>query len=295
MKPIIVYSCGDSNSLSTWSNVPYLFVKALERKQIKILRVNIQPHRTINRCFNTFSYYLFRKILKKNACPEYARTILHDFLIKKKLKKISNKYNDSALNLFLSYKFINPYSKSPNILWCDWTDRVVIERMGREPKWYEKASLKREDKVIHDADVVYTMFPVCKTHMEELYGREFRYLDRNVVNTVYDKDYNIDEVIAKRCISNDILFIGNHRYKGAAIELIEAYKTLKLHNPAIRLHIIGMTESELPDTTGDENITCYGYLHKDKTDERDLYYNLLLSAKLFVNPATQWGGVQQHD
>lgn len=98
-------------------------------------------------------------------------------------------------------------------MWCDWTDRVVIERRGRKPKWYEKASLKREDKVIHDADVVYTMFPVCNTHIEELYGREFRHLDRNVVNTVYDKDYNIDEVIAKRSVSNDILFIGNHRYK----------------------------------------------------------------------------------
>ena len=65
---------------------------------------------------------------------------------------------------------------------------------------------------------------------------------------------------------------------------------MKLHNPAIRLHIIGITESELPDTTGDKNRTRHGYLHKDKTDERDLYYNQLLSAKLSVKPATQWGG-----
>jgi glycosyltransferase involved in cell wall biosynthesis len=51
-----------------------------------------------------------------------------------------------------------------------------------------------------------------------------------------------------------------------------------------------MTFSELPEALGDNDIFCYGYLHKEVANECDLYYKLLLSAKIFVNPASQWGG-----
>lgn len=290
MKEITVYSCGDSTQLSTWSNVPYLFCKTLEDHGITINRVNIAANKKIFQIFNWFFFLLYRRILKKNASPDFYHTYIHRFLIYRRLKSATKKFPKSQLNLFLSYAFTNPYSKKPNVLWCDWTYRVVLERRGREPQWYEKGSLGHEDKTIRDADVVYTMFPVCKEHMEQLYGREFRYLNRNVINTVYDKNYNIDTIIGRRYISNNILFIGNHRYKGAAEELISACDRLRKLYPGLNLHIIGMTSDELHLTSDVSWIKCYGYLHKDKPKEKDLYYDLLLNAKVFVNPAAQWGG-----
>ena len=138
------------------------------------------------------------------------------------------------------------------------------------------------------ADKVYTMFPKCKEHMEELYGREIIYLNRNVVNTVYDGTFDIEKNIKARYTSNKILFIGNTRYIGAAKELVNAYNFLKKENNKLELHIIGMTKEQM--NVDDNNIHCYGYLRKNIREERDLYYSLLHSCKVLVNPAQQWGG-----
>lgn len=287
-KEITVYTCGDSNDISTWSNVPYLFTKTLEGKGYKLNRIDISPNRTINKLFNTVSYTLFKRILKRKACPEFHRTWLHRFIVYRKIKRTTRLYPNVQFNLFLSYAFYNQYSNQPNVLWCDWTDRVVIERLGRTPRFYEKASLRHEDNVMQKADKVYTMFPKCKEHMEELYGREIIYLNRNVINTVYDGSFDIEKNIETRYASNSILFIGNTRYIGAAKELVNAYNILKEKNQNIELHIIGMTKEQM--SVDDKKIHCYGYLRKNIKEERNLYYSLLHNCKVFVNPAQQWGG-----
>lgn len=290
LRSIIIYSFGDSRRLSTWSNVPFLFCKALERRGVTLHRVNIEANQTVRRVYDSFFYRLFRKVFRSNASPEFERSPFHRWMVNRRLRKATRMYPNAELNLFLSYFTANKYSDKPSVLWCDWTDRVCIERMGREPKTYEKWALAQEDKAVKGADVVYTMFPKCKEHMEGLYGREFRYLSRNVVNTVYEKPYKIDELILNRFHSDAILFIGNHRYAGAARELINSFGDLKKRRPNISLHIIGMTKKELAINAVESDIHCYGYLNKDVDEERDLYYDLLLRAKLFVNPASQWGG-----
>ena len=287
-KEIIVFSCGNSNDISTWSNVPYLFTKTLEEKGYKINRVDISPNKTLNRLFNTTSFYLFRKILKLNACPEFHRTFLHRIITYQKIKKATKQYPDALFNLFLSFAFYNKFSEKPSVLWCDWTDRVVIERLGREPKFYEKASLRHEDNVMKSADKVYTMFPDCKKHLEELYGREILYLNQNVINTVFDGEFNIEDNIKTRENSNKILFIGNHRYLGAAQKLVAAYKELKKENSTLELHLIGLTRNEIK--CNDNGIFCYGYLRKNIESEKDTYYRLIQDCRVFVNPAEQWGG-----
>mgnify|MGYP003295011789 FL=1 len=285
---IILFTCGDSNDISTWSNVPYLFTKTLEEKGFRLHRVDISPNKTLNRIFNTTSYLIFKRVLKRNACPEFHRTWLHRFITYRRIKKVTIQNPDIQFNLFLSFAFYNKYSKKPNVLWCDWSDRVVIERLGREPKFYETASLRHEDNVMKKADKIYTMFPKCKEHMEELYRREIIYINRNVVNTVFEGEFNIKENIRIRLLSKTILFIGNIRYIGAAKELIQAYNILKEKDKSLELHIIGMTDEQLE--VMDKDIHCHGYLWKNVKEERDLYYSLLHNCKVFVNPAQQWGG-----
>lgn len=285
---ILLFSCGNSNDISTWSNVPYLFAKTLEEKGYKINRVDISPNKTLNKLFNTPSFFFFRKILKLNACPEFHRTFLHRIITYRKIKKATKQYPNALFNLFLSYAFYNKFSQKPNVLWCDWTDRVVIERYGRLPKFYERASLHHEDNVMKKADKVYTMFPECKKHLEELYDREILYLEQNVINTVFDGDFHINENIRQRKNSYKILFIGNHRYLGAAQKLVSAYKELKKKNNLLELHLIGLTPDDIK--CNDNGIFCYGYLRKDVKNERDIYYQLIQECKVFVNPAEKWGG-----
>ena len=172
-------------------------------------------------------------------------------------------------------------------MWCDWTDRIVIERLGRQPQWYEKRSLLHEDNVMKRADAVYTMFPKCQKQMEKMYGREITYLQRNVINTVYEDTFHLEENIPLRRQSNIILFIGNIRYISGAKLLIKAFQIIRISMPELELHIIGMTHSQIPAY---ENVYCHGYLHKDITKERDEYYNLLLNCRCIVNPTKGWAG-----
>ncbi len=288
-KAVILYTCGDSTKLSTWSNVPYLFSGALERSGIDLVRVDISPSKVINRIFNTLSFYLFRKVCRFRTCPEFHRTWLHRFIVYRRLKKVANQYPDATLNLFLSYGFTNPYSKAPSVLWCDWTDEIVIERLGRGIKWYEIGSIKHERSVMKRASAVYTMFPKCREQMEKMYGRAIVHLNRNVVNDASGQEIDLEELVRVRAKSNNILFIGNHRYRGAALLLIDAFKKLQKLNDKLELHIVGMSLQEL-GRDGNEGIHCYGYLSKDIEDQRNTYYKLMHSARVFVNPATQWGG-----
>ncbi len=289
IKPeITLFTCGDSRDISTWSNVPYLFAKTLESKGYTLHRIDISPNKVLNRLFNTSAFIIFKKCLKLKACPEFHRTRLHRFIIYRRIKKATRKYPNTSLNLFLSFAFYNKYSNKPSILWCDWTDRIVIERLGRKPAFYEEKSLRHEDYVMQKADLVYTMFPVCKEHMEELYGRKIVYLNRNVVNTVFNGEFNIENTIKNRYKSNTILFIGGIKYIGAAKELIKSVKHLNKDTESYKLHIIGITNEQIKNN--DENIICHGYLRKNIERERILYYQLLHSCKVLVNPAQQWGG-----
>lgn len=283
-----IYTCGDSNDISTWSNVPFLFAKTLEKKGHKVNRVDISPNKYLNRLFNTLSYTIFKRILKLRACPEFHRTWLHRFIIYRRIKKATNQYPNSHINLFLSYAFYNKYSNKPSVLWCDWTDRIAIQRLGRAPKFYEIASLQHEDNVMKQADKVYTMFPVCKRQMQKLYNRDIIHLERNVVNTVFSGEFEINQCISQRFSSKKIVFIGGKNYLGAAKELIEAFLFLHKKDKELELHIIGMTSSDL--SVHNDNIFCHGYLRKDIKEECEKYYYLLHNCKVFVNPARQWGG-----
>ena len=136
---------------------------------------------------------------------------------------------------------------------------------------------------------MYTMFPMCKVQMEEMYDREIFYLDRNVINNVYNKKFSIEDICLKRISSEKLLFIGNHRYKGAALQLIKAYFDLRKKHVNLELHIVGMTPNELDIRPEHKGVYCYGYLRKDNIEERNLYYELLMSSKVIINPATVWG------
>lgn len=287
MKEITVFSCGDSRSLSTWSNVPYLFTKTLEEKGIHVNRIDISPNKILNRIFNTLSYKIFKRCLHLRACPEFHRTRMHRYIIYRRIKKASEQYPHSELNLFLSFAFFNPYSDEPNVLWCDWTDAIVIERLGRAPMWYERLSLKHERRVMQRADFVFSLFPKCAQQMQKMYGREVLYLKQNVVNTVWNQSFDLERIIQNRQATRQILFIGSHFYKSGALKLIHVFQRLKSSEPYLSLHIIGMIQDELPVTA---DLHCYGYLHKDIPKERDQYYELLTHCTCFVNPTKRWSG-----
>ena len=70
MKNIVVFTSGDSSNPSTWSNVPFLLTKSLEKKGYNIIRIDIS---TKNNIF-TLAYTLFFKILKPKTTYYFVRS-----------------------------------------------------------------------------------------------------------------------------------------------------------------------------------------------------------------------------
>ena len=286
MTEINLFTKGDSNNISTWSNVPFLFAKALEKKGYVVHKHCISSPHWLIRLFNSISIRISHYIFHTNSIFEFHNTWLHRKIIDFIIKRSTNKYPNSKLNIFLTSEYLNKFSSQPNILFCDWSHRMYVER-GRKAYWYERKRLDHEDKVIKKADAVYTLFPKCKEKMESLYGRKVDYLNRNVINSTFIGRFDIKETITNRLKSNSILFIGNFKYRSGALQLIQSVDELSQEKNNLEIHVIGMTEKELGKH---ENVVCHGYLHKDNEAERNLYYELLLSCRCLVNPTKGWAG-----
>lgn len=283
---IYLYSCGDSTLPRTWSNVPFLFAKTLEEKGAEVIRVNIAPDKFLNKWYNRLNYLIFQRIFKCDACPVFARSWVHRWLIHRKLRRIARTQVSPAINLFLSYAFLNKYSSAPNILWCDWTDAIVIERLGRSVKSYEKKSLQHETQVMKSADVIYTLFPECKRKMEEMYGRQIRHLNRNVVNTLCSSNVQPSRLYNDRLHSDSILFIGNQRYLSGLQRLIAAVSLLNDEGHHFHVDVIGMNRNLMPDAPS--WVRFHGYLDKGNPTDCDEYYRLIFNARMLCNPTPGW-------
>ena len=91
MEKIAAFTMGDSNDISTWSNVPFLFLKALQDnyKNLEISRKNIRVEDS-----NITVKYLqkiFNKLLKMighGGGFSFKRTKIYEMLVRKSMKKI---------------------------------------------------------------------------------------------------------------------------------------------------------------------------------------------------------------
>lgn len=288
IKEITVFSEGDSLDLSCWSNVPYLFTKSLEKRGIKVNRVNIYSNKYIRK---TIWRYLCEPVLdyfyKKNEF-RLDQTALNRWFVQRRIRQAIRKYKNSDLNLYLSYAYLED-SSIPNILFSDWTTEYVLrERLHRFPYKIEKKYLDIQRWNMEHADCVFGLFPDISRVMEQLYKRKIYYLNQNVINNVYDGDLKEDEILARKKDSQILLFIGGKKYLEGARSLVNVFSSLKKRYPLLELHIIGLSDSDFRKLPS--SVVCHGFLNKSIEQERDLYYSLLLQAKLFVNPTPLWAG-----
>lgn len=289
IREVIVFTDGDSTSLTTWSNVPYFFTRTLESKGIKVNRVDISSNKYFKYVFSKTLSKILSKIFAGHVFT-YERTRLNCWLTNKKIKKSTKLYPDSDANIFITFSFYNKYSNKPSILFCDWTYEILIhERLNRKAYEIERKYILYQKNVIESAQIIISLFPKCTEYMRKSYKNEHIYhLGSNVINSCYEKELNFKSILEIKSKSNELLFIGNEKYFKGATMLIEAYKILCSKYKNLRLNIVGMKEeifSNLP-----EGVNCYGYLKKDILSEKNLYYKLLIGAKALINPTPQWGG-----
>lgn len=119
--------------------------------------------------------------------------------------------------------------------------------------------------------------------MSEHYKPPVKYLG-NVINNVELPDI---ENIKLKIQSKKILFIGTDKYIIGANQILNVFKKLQKSIPDLSLHFVGLEKSLFKNVP--ENVFFYGYLDKDKTEHRTTYYELLRTARIFVNTNPKWG------
>ena len=286
IKEVILFAAGDPQAAKTWSNVPAMMYNTLKSKGIKVHGVSFAPENII--C--TLGAY-FNKVLRlmfRGCVYDFSRTSLYRYLCNSRIRKAIEKYPNADCCIFMTFSYYNKFSNIPSVLFCDWTYDVLLnERIGRKPYFFEKWPLKQEREAVTSSQYVFSLFPSCAQSIRSYYKSDhIYYIGGGLVNILYDKPLDEVDIVNRKNHSNIVLFIGNGGYKDAAKSLIEAHKLCKNTSP-FELHIVGMTESDLGSHEG---VICHGYLNKDNESERNLYYDLMKSARFVANPTPIWGG-----
>ncbi len=290
MKPIneiTVFSIGDSNELKTWSNVPYFFTKSLEEKQIKVNRVNIEENSFLNTIYK-YTIFAILKLINKNSNHTYFRSGLNYFLTTRKIESAIKQYKNADTFLFLTYSFsAKKINNKKVILFGDWSYLYYINNfLKREPKWFEKKTLSREEKHIKEANTVLSLFPKSLEFNVLHYNNKHQYYLGNVINSNFKLD--VKQLIHQKSNSNKLLFIGNKKYINGAVDLINAFKTiLETTTANVELHIIGLKEEEVGIKL--PGLFYYGYLDKGIASDNKLYYQLISKARAIINTNPDWG------
>jgi len=288
IKEVTLYAAGDSRDISLWSNVPYFVAETLISKGIKVNRVDLSPAPLPERLYHLFWWRLI-KLFHPETTHMYVRSLPHFRDVRRRIRKAIRDYPDSVANIFLTFSFSSAgLTDKLSVQFCDWTyDHFFSYFENRKPDPFECRSILREDSQIEGSDLIFPLFSSVVGEMKRRYKNPNIFYLGNVINAVYEPDWQ--RVMEIKSRSNSLLFIGDTKYKEGAMHLIHAFGPLRKKYPALELDIVGMKNSDFDILP--EGVVCHGYLDKGKEDERARFYALLERARLFVNTTPKWGAI----
>lgn len=286
MKNIMVFTYGDANNPSTWSNVPYLFTTTLKNKGYNVISVDISTRQNI---FTLF-FSLVCKLIKPSTTFYFYRSKINRRIVERKIKKaVTN--NDNMVDLYISISFdFSPakYTNKKVLLISDWPIEYALEkRYKRKPDFMERRDIERHKSVIENSTYCISLFQDVASYMNVRFDKETIYLG-GLINSLYSIDGFEDT--NNRCY---ITFIGKKAYYDSAKEVVAAFENLSrelIDKRKLELHIIGMDKNDFKNVSNDK-IFFHGYLNKGKKDEYETYYNVLKKSIVLVNTNELWAGM----
>ena len=320
---VLFFSVGDSSNADVWSNVPLCFSSALEKAGVSVVRVNLETCTIFANFYNLVLRRIINVFMLMIVKSSYfEKTIWFKIIAEKKIKDTIEAHADADFCFFMGYGFYNKWSKTPSMLFSDWTTEMDILKK-RPTNILDKRIIKQEEEAINHAEYVISLFPVCCEEMKRKYPKaNIHFLGGNVINDLSglrlkethpnppclgredqtleeqenlqisssSKDIYVDALLETKTKSKKLLFIGRKTtYLEAAKKLVEAYKLLKEEKAYkdYELDIVGCVASDFDSLP--EGVTCYGFLNKSEEKDRKTYYDLLLNAKVLVNANPKWG------
>ena len=286
---ILFFTTAPSKNYKSWSNIPYLLHKNLEKKGYVVenyVMREVEPFKTV---FN-LPVRILNKYYNFGTTYFYVRTPAHFFFIyiySHWIGLISGNQDVMVVQGF-SYPLRN--RKNKQVILGDWPSEYLFEKfLKRKPNWLERGSIDRENAVIEAADAVITLFPNVREYMLQKYKNRNIYCFGNVVN-IDDDIFLPSDIRERKLNSKRFLFIGQPFYLLGAHELISAARNLRQRGYECEVDIIGID----PSLLGVEFawLKVHGYLNKENPTDKKIYYELLSNARLFVNTTPGWSGFQ---
>ena len=120
-----------------------------------------------------------------------------------------------------------PPPDRPYTLFCDQTFAQHITYFDeRKPDGLEAPTIVEERKNLKNASLIIALFPDLAGNLREQHGNKVKYYG-NVVN-IDRVEVDGDELLARKRNVNEIVFIGNRRYKEGLERLAEAVAIMNL-------------------------------------------------------------------
>jgi glycosyltransferase involved in cell wall biosynthesis len=278
-----------SRDYKSWSNIPYLLHKNLEKSGFVVENYVMREMEPLKTVFN-LPVRVLNKYFKLGTTYFYVRTPVHFFitcLCSRFIGIISAKQDVMVVQGF-SYPLHN--RKNRQIILGDWPSEYLFEKfLKRQPSRLEQKSIDRENAVIESADAVVTLFPNVCSYMLKKYKNKNIYSFGNVVNV--DDEIVVPVDIWKRKLkSKRFLFVGQPFYMQGALDLIAAARNLRQQGIECEVDIIGIDSSLIGNKYA--WLKIHGYLDKENPDHKSRYYELLSDARLYVNTTPGWSGFQ---
>lgn len=282
MQKIVVLTYGDYKRASTWSNVPYLFIKSLKKNKNLIVKCyDIETKQNVFTYFYTFLCIL----IKRKSLYFFVRSKINYFIVLKKLKRIL-KQEDSNTDLYivLSYDFdIKKYTNKKVMFISDWNVEYVLEKWEkRNPYLIEKNNIERTKKSIIHADFVVSLVEDFKKYAERKYNREILYFGMPL--NVFIPPDGFDSIEERKYIT----FIGKKSYIESAQQIINTFNNYNINK--YELHIIGMNKKDFKGINSN-NIFFHGYLDKGNSEQLKSYYNIIKKSYVVINTKENWSGM----
>jgi glycosyltransferase involved in cell wall biosynthesis len=286
-----IYFCttAPSKSYKSWSNIPYLLHKNLEKKGCSVKNYVMREVEPLKTAFN-LPVRVLNKFFNLGTTYFYVRTPVHFFFTRLYGCYIGLVSAKQDVMLVQGFSFPLHNGKNKQIIFGDWPSEYLFEKfLKRQPGRWEQNSIDRENAVIEAADAVVTLFPDVRDYMLQKYQNKNIYCFGNVVNVddevVVPKDIQHRKINSKR-----LLFVGRPFYLSGAIELINAVRNIRQAGLDCEVDIVGIE----PSLVGAEYewLKVHGYLDKEKPEEKEKYFELMSNARLFVNTTPGWSSFQ---
>lgn len=284
---INLFSFGDSADISTWSNLPYFFSKALLARGVRLNRIDLYP--TKNQVYRKYRAFIGRcagmaSRLGINLNVEPYRDPVSIALINRKIKREIRRHPHADANAFLTFSFSSyRWSRTPAVHYCDENYAHYLKDTGRLANWKDRYLIARENNILANAFWIFTTGQECAEFIRRQHPSKRVQRLPSGINLDDIITNRADQILAEKRRNKSILFIGMGKWKRGIDLLIEAFTRFNHQNgETYTLHIVG-TPVETAKEAG-PNIRSYGYLNKHNPRQFATYLHLLKTARLFVMP-----------